>query len=92
MIETTLEAHPNPANPTTTVRYAIAEPGDVSLRVHNIAGQLVRTLVDARREPGMHSVTWNARDDAGRQVASGVYLIRLTTPVETLTTRVVLVQ
>lgn len=74
------------------MRYALVAPGDVSLRVYNVAGQLVRTLVDAPRDAGMHAVTWNAHDDAGRQVASGVYLVRLNTASETLTTRVVMLQ
>ena len=43
-----LAAEPNPANPTTTLRYGITEAGDVLLRVYSIAGQLVRTLVDVR--------------------------------------------
>jgi flagellar hook assembly protein FlgD len=49
----------------------------VSLGVYNLAGQLIRTLVQGRMEPGHHAVEWNGRDDAGNRVGSGIYLYRL---------------
>jgi M6 family metalloprotease-like protein len=72
--------HPNPFNPTTTIRYSIKEQGHVTLKVYNAAGQLVRTLVDDMQAPraGGFAVVWNGRNDAGISVASGVYMYRLT--------------
>ncbi len=73
--------YPNPFNPTTIVRYQLsAEEGPrmaVTLKVYNVLGQLVRTLVDKEQAPGYYSVVWDARDDYGRELASGVYLYRL---------------
>ena len=70
--------HPNPFNPTTTIRYSVAETGHVSLRVYNVAGQLVRTLVDEVQTPGVvGTVTWDGRDGAGREVSSGIYFYKL---------------
>ena len=83
-----LQASPNPFNPTTTLHYSLDAPGAVRMAVYNAAGQLVRTLVNAEMAAGAHSVAWNGADDNGRRVASGVYLIRLTTPGATHTTRV----
>lgn len=85
-------ASPNPFNPQTVIRYELAAPGRVRLRVHDAAGRLVRTLVDERQEPGRRTVAWDGRDAAGRRLASGVYLCRLATPTRTLTRRLTLLK
>jgi M6 family metalloprotease-like protein len=74
--------HPNPFNPTTTIRYSIQQQGRVTLAIYNAAGQLVRTLVDEIQSPAErgYSVLWNATNDSGDAVASGVYLYKLTAP------------
>lgn len=69
---------PNPFNPTTTIAYDVPETGRVALRVYDVAGKLVRTLVDGDRPAGTHRAVWNGRDSSGRLVASGVYLYRYT--------------
>ncbi len=70
---------PNPFNPVTTIEYAVpADAGRVSLTVHNVNGQVVRTLVDGRVSPGSHTVAWDGTDDAGKSVSSGIYFSRLT--------------
>jgi hypothetical protein len=71
---------PNPFNPFTRIRYQIAKPGRVSLRIYNVAGQLVRTLVDRTKRPGYYEEVWKGDNDGGRTVASGVYFYRLETP------------
>jgi hypothetical protein len=69
---------PNPFNPATTIRYELEESGVVSLRVYNVAGQLVRTLVDGHRAAGqVYEAVWNGRNDAGQTVSSGVYFYKL---------------
>lgn len=69
--------YPNPFNPTTSIRYAVASPqvpsvGHVRLVVYDLLGREVAVLVDEQKEPGYYSVTW----DAGG-LASGVYIVRL---------------
>jgi hypothetical protein len=69
---------PNPFNPSTTIRFDVArDGGHVSLRVYDIRGALVRTLVDGRLEAGRTSARWDGRDDAGQLLATGIYLYRL---------------
>jgi hypothetical protein len=69
---------PNPFNPSTTIRYELASPARVTLRVHDVAGRVIRVLEgEDRREPGVHEITWDGRDDDGRTVASGVYFYRI---------------
>ena len=70
-------AFPNPFNPWTRISFELAEAGPVALRVYDLAGKRVRTLVDGSAEAGVRSVDWNGRDDDGRRLASGVYLIRM---------------
>lgn len=69
---------PNPFNPKTSIRFTVgAEVAEVSLAVYDVAGRLVARLLEGRPGVGEHVVTWNGRDDAGRQVASGIYFARL---------------
>ncbi len=69
---------PNPFNPTTTISYSLASAGRVTLRIYDVAGRLVRTLVDDDHAPaGSREATWDGRDNSGATVASGVYFYRL---------------
>ena len=69
---------PNPFNPATTIAYDVPGGGaDVSIRIYDVTGRVVRTLVDEHRPAGTHEVGWDGRNDAGVSVASGVYLYRM---------------
>ena len=68
---------PNPFNPATTIRFSIGEPGWVVLRVYDVTGRTVRTLVDCRREAAVYEEVWDGCDDSGDIVRSGVYLYKL---------------
>jgi Peptidase family C25/Propeptide_C25/FlgD Ig-like domain/Peptidase family C25, C terminal ig-like domain len=70
-------AYPNPFNPATTIKYATPRTGLVSLKIYNLAGHLVRTLVDGQKTAGYHSIMWDGADHKGRTVASGTYYYRL---------------
>jgi len=69
--------YPNPFNATTTITYYLPEESQVELAVFNILGQKVKTLVEGRMPPGLHRVEWDATDDAGHPVASGIYIYKL---------------
>jgi hypothetical protein len=85
--------YPNPFNPATTIEYSIARPGHVTLRVYNVAGQLVRTLVDENQAPGpVRIARWDGRNETGNPVASGVYLYQLEAPGFTRTKKMVMVR
>ena len=64
--------HPNPFNPVTTISYHLPRPGNVSLRVYNVRGQLVETLLNEFRPAGDYSFFWNAKE-----VSSGIYFYRI---------------
>ena len=84
--------YPNPFNPSTTIDFSVEENGPVSLRIYNISGSLVTTLIDQVMVPGAHSTEWNGRDSHGISVASGIYFYRLTAGNRTLTKKMVLLQ
>jgi hypothetical protein len=73
-----LAAYPNPFNPQTTIRYEIAARTHVSLRIYDVSGAVVRTLVNEDKAAGSYSLTWNGRDDHNSPVSSGVYFYRIT--------------
>lgn len=69
--------YPNPFNPVTTVAFGLREPASVNLKIFNVAGQLVRELLNEARGPGHYKEIWDGRDGNGRPAASGVYFYRL---------------
>jgi 3',5'-cyclic AMP phosphodiesterase CpdA len=71
---------PNPFRPRTSITFDLASSSQVSLRIYDVGGRLVRTLVDAQLNPDSYSVEWDGHDSAGHRVASGTYWYRLTTP------------
>ncbi|NIR51864.1 T9SS type A sorting domain-containing protein [candidate division KSB1 bacterium] len=69
--------YPNPFNPSTTICYHLPEDAQVSIRIYNILGQEVRTLLQSRKEAGVHTIHWDGRNDSVQSVTSGTYLVRL---------------
>jgi enediyne biosynthesis protein E4 len=70
--------YPNPFNPSTHIRFTVAQPGRILVRIFDNAGRTVATVVDAFYNVGRFEVVWNAKDDQGRAVSSGVYLCTMT--------------
>ena len=69
--------YPNPFNPETTIRYQLPESANVLVKIYNLQGRWVRTLVNENKEAGFHEIVWDARDEAGKDVSSGLYLYRI---------------
>jgi hypothetical protein len=73
-------AAPNPFRGRTSIRFTLRRAEEVSLTIHDVAGRLLRTLERGRADAGVHRRSWDGRDERGRQVAAGVYFVRLATP------------
>jgi hypothetical protein len=84
---------PNPFNPTTVIRYDVPPSGGpVTIRIYDVAGRLVRTLVDAEQSAGARQVVWHGLNDRGARVATGMYFYRMTAPGYERTRKMMLVQ
>jgi|GEM_PF-1095312 len=82
---------PNPFNPTTTIRFVLPAADVVSLKVYNLYGEIVATLLDREAKAvGFHSVIWNGRDGLGRRVSSGIYLYKVQAGRFSLTKKMIL--
>jgi len=66
--------YPNPFKPTTTISFALPTASEVSLSIFNMSGQLVKQVASGKFASGRHQIVWDATDDHGQRVASGVYL------------------
>ena len=71
------DAYPSPFNPYTTIPFELTEASQVKLAIYDITGALVRVLEDDTRQAGSHAVTWDGTNEAGQEVATGVYVVRL---------------
>ena len=83
---------PNPFNPATTIAFSLAETGKVSVRVYDVSGRLVRSLVDGTLPGGRHEIRWNGTNARGEAAASGVYFYQLITDHLSQTRRMVLLR
>jgi flagellar hook capping protein FlgD len=87
-----LRNYPNPFNPSTKVEFTLGSDAAATLRVYDVRGRLVRTLLDSYVAAGRHTVSWDGRDDRGNASASGVYFMRLQAAGQYLTRTVNLVK
>jgi len=83
---------PNPFNPKTTIRFALANEGDVNLSVYDITGRLVKTLVDGKMAAQQHEVVWDGTNNGGDRAASGVYFYKLVADGKVFTDKMVMLK
>lgn len=87
-----LQNYPNPFNPTTTIAFSLPESNSVTLRIYNINGQLVRTLVSNTLDAGYHTFNWDGRSDNGSLTSSGIYIYRVVAGDYSATRRMILLK
>ncbi len=68
---------PNPFNPTTEIRYSVKENSHILIKIYDVLGREVKTLVNREVNTGQYSVRWNGENNAGQKVSSGIYLYRI---------------
>lgn len=69
---------PNPFKAATSIQFSLEQTEHVELRVYDLAGRLVCTVLERDLGPGRHQVVWEGRTETGRRVAHGIYMLRLT--------------
>ncbi len=83
---------PNPFNPVTRILFDLPERQDVTLRVYDVRGRLVKTLLTGVQKAGRHEAAWRGTDESGRSAGSGVYFYRLESGEQTATRKMILVR
>jgi outer membrane protein assembly factor BamB len=87
--------HPNPyfaKDKGTIIPYSLSKPGKVTLKIYDLTGRLVKTLVEGEKEAGFYSINWNSRDLHGNNLASGVYFYHLKSSDFTATKKLILIK
>lgn len=69
--------YPNPFNPETSLQFELSQKAHVTLKIHNLLGQEVTTLLQGTQEAGFHALNWNGKNSQGEDVPTGVYIYRL---------------
>lgn len=90
-----MKSRPNPYHPNggeIAIRFALPTPQSADVRIYDVTGRVVRTLADGHFPAGEHNLTWDGRDETGREVSSGVYFYRLKTDDRTESRRLTLVR
>jgi hypothetical protein len=80
---------PNPMTNSTMIEYSLPVAQDVSLRIYDVSGKLIKNLVNARKEAGTHRITWNGKDESGNMVASGIYFYQLQSSGKNITRKLI---
>jgi hypothetical protein len=84
--------YPNPFNPLTVIGYQLAVNGYLTLKLYNVLGQEVKTLVDGIRDAGHESVEWDGRDMRGLSVPTGIYFVRMSVADFNATQKIILLK
>lgn len=74
------QSNPNPFNSNTSISYQLQFDGHVSLKIYDVAGNVVRTLVNKNESAGRHSTRWDGQDECGKFCPGGIYFVRIETP------------
>jgi hypothetical protein len=82
-----MQNYPNPFNPSTTIEFRVPQPGIIKMKIYNILGEKVRTLLNKVINEGLHEVQWNGKDDNNNPVSSGIYFIQMTAGSELIATK-----
>jgi hypothetical protein len=72
-----MQNYPNPFNPSTIIEYSVPKAANVKITVYNILGDVVSVIINSFRDAGNYRITWNAIDESGNKVSSGVYFYEL---------------
>jgi len=87
-----LKNYPNPFNPVTKISFSTLESSKINLSIFNLKGEKVKTLLNDELEPGPHSYIWDGTDTNGKSVASGIYLYKLNTGLNSVSKKMILMK
>jgi flagellar hook assembly protein FlgD len=73
-----MQNYPNPFNPSTQIKFSIPVNGFVTLKIYDLLGKEIKTLINSEYSAGSHSMQWNGDDNLGNKVSTGIYVYRMT--------------
>jgi hypothetical protein len=84
--------YPNPFNPVTTISYSLPNESEISLTIYNIKGQKVKELIKGTQATGSYNVSWDGKDESGKDVTSGIYFYKLRTHINEIIRKMLLLK
>jgi flagellar hook assembly protein FlgD len=69
--------YPNPFNPSTTIRYSTTTPGNISIIIYDITGELIKEITREHNQAGEYEIIWNGKNNFGERVSSGAYFYQI---------------
>ena len=84
--------YPNPFNPTTTIRYQLPKSGRLTLKIYNLMGQEIISLVDEKKESGKYKIEWDGLNRDGHAAGTGLYLVRMSASKITVSKKILLLK
>jgi hypothetical protein len=84
--------YPNPFNSSTRITYTLSKKSEVVLRLYDISGREIETLIKGTQSAGFKKITWNGTDSFNRPVSSGVYILRLETDNQVMSRKMMLIR
>lgn len=92
VVKTTISHSPNPFYNNVTIKYSTTDLGKVNLKIYDLTGKVVRTLVNGEQSAGSHTTSWNGRDENGTKVPAGIYFYEFTTSTDKVTKKITLLR
>lgn len=84
--------YPNPFNPSTTIAYSVCKNENITVRIYNVKGQMVKELINKTHTPGNYQLKWNGIDDKNRSVSSGIYFVRFDSQSKNIIKKIIMVK
>ena len=86
------DAYPNPFNPQTAIHYMLKNDTHLKIKIHDITGKKIKTIMDGIQKAGYHNYIWNSKNDMGQNVSNGIYFYSIETQLEQKTKKMILVR
>jgi agmatine/peptidylarginine deiminase/subtilisin-like proprotein convertase family protein len=88
--EMVLQSYPNPFDNLTTIIFTLLKPARVAMEVHDLSGQIIKTLVNSYLFEGQQNITWDGKNNKGQHIPEGLYILELKTGEKTIFTKIVI--
>jgi hypothetical protein len=78
-LNTSLTVFPNPFSNSSTISFTLSQSQKVLINIYDVNGRMLKTLANEQMQPGLHQLTWDAKDEEGNNISAGIYFLRIET-------------